>query len=281
MPNRDSMPVERSTVNAMVDAASPVGVAAMSISSYSQTPSWTTVRPPAETKRRAGAVGRPNSSVRPSAVSPRSTTANALSALRRPGRLGQGKMHPETVVATRVDERRGHADRRLVRPQLEDRLTTTFCSPTRAWESTSMWSGHRYRASITTRARTGPGSATRTVTSSGASTNESARGGRVVVRVAEVPTVDQLTVPWPPVEGERAQAPVHLDRHQAVGERHGRPGLTAARAHRPRPDGPGPPVRTAAIRNRAPRATRAAILRVGGWSRPKRITASGRASRRA
>src|SRR5580704_8260067 len=87
MPSRDSIPVERRTVSAMVCAASP----AVSISSYSHTPSWTTVRRPAVTNRLEGAVGSPNSSGRPSAVSPRVTTENALSAWECCAGSGRGR----------------------------------------------------------------------------------------------------------------------------------------------------------------------------------------------
>ena len=95
MPSRDSIPVERSSVSANVLARRPDGVASMSTSSYSSSPSWATVRPPADTKRRDGKVGSPNSSTRPSASRPRCTTAKAHSASRPLGGLGQGQVHAQ------------------------------------------------------------------------------------------------------------------------------------------------------------------------------------------
>ena len=62
-----------------------------STSSYSSRPSWTTVSPPLDTKRRDGKVGVPNSSGRPSAVRPRSTTVKAHSACEVAAGSGSGR----------------------------------------------------------------------------------------------------------------------------------------------------------------------------------------------
>ena len=77
---------------------------ATSISSYSVTPSWATLRRPAETKRWAGAVGSPNSSARPSAVRPRRDHGVGALGLGVVGRLGQRQQHAQAVVPARVHE---------------------------------------------------------------------------------------------------------------------------------------------------------------------------------
>ena len=46
------------------------------------------------------------------------TTVKALSAWEWPGRLGEGEVDPQPVVAARVDEGRGHPDHGVVGPQL-------------------------------------------------------------------------------------------------------------------------------------------------------------------
>ena len=87
------MPVDLSSVTAIAfarDSSDPTGPS-MSTSSYSRRPVCATVRPPALTKRRDGNVGRPSSSDRPSAVSPRRTTANAHSASEWSAGSGSGR----------------------------------------------------------------------------------------------------------------------------------------------------------------------------------------------
>ena len=114
MPRRDSIPVDRRTVRAIVCAASP----SMSTSSYSQTPSWATVRPPAVTNRWAGAVGSPYSSGRPSAVRPAGDDGEGALGVGVTGRLGEREVHAQTVVSARIDEGRRDPHHGFVRPQL-------------------------------------------------------------------------------------------------------------------------------------------------------------------
>ena len=88
----------------------------MSTSSYSNRPSWTTVRPPADTNRREGKVGSPNSSGRPSAVS----RARRRRRRTRPGSAAagerQGQVDPQAVVPRRVHEGGVDPHRRARRP---------------------------------------------------------------------------------------------------------------------------------------------------------------------
>ena len=109
----------------------------MSISSYSQTPSWTTVSPPAETNRRAGAVGSPTSSGRPSAVSPRSTTAKAHSA--RDTRAGSGSGRCTRSRWSRLGFTNDVVTRTTASSALSSRVVSigTDCSPTREPEPAS------------------------------------------------------------------------------------------------------------------------------------------------
>ena len=121
---------------------SPSDVGSMSTSSYSQTPSWTTVRPPAETKRPGGEVGRPNSSARPSAVSPRVDDGEGALGPRRPAGSGRGRWTRSRWSRLGFTKEVVTRTERLVGAQLEDgRRPRPVCSPTRAWEEPSTWSG--------------------------------------------------------------------------------------------------------------------------------------------
>ncbi len=133
MPSRDNMPVDRSTVRATEWAWSP----STSTSSYSQTPSWATVRRPAVTNRLEGAVGSPNSSGLPSAVSPRETTVKALSACEWAAGSGSGRWtrrrwSPLGFTKDVVTRTTGSSARSSTSVSM-----STRCSPTRACDEPS------------------------------------------------------------------------------------------------------------------------------------------------
>ena len=129
------------------------------------------------TNRAAGAVGNPNSSARPSAVRPRVTTAKALSACECAAAAGSGRwtrsrwsrLGLTKLVDTRTARSSARSSKRV--------STSTRCSPTRACEPPSTWSGQAYVAVMRALARTGPRSVTSIATASGVSTTESCRGG--------------------------------------------------------------------------------------------------------
>ena len=232
------MPVERRTVSASVRAASP----SMSTSSYSQTPSWATVRRPAVTKRRDGAVGSPNSSGRPSAVNGRVTTVKAHSARDSPAGSGSGRCtrrrwSPLGFTKVVRDPHDG-----LVRPQLDlgVDLDPVLAHP-------------RLRGAVDV---VGPGVGGRDAHPGahraplvdphgdrlGRVDEGVLPGWRVVVRVPEVAAVDQPAVPGHARRGRRCRRRVDRHRHQAVGQldrrrrlRTPRPGAPAGRAAKAAP----------------------------------------------
>ena len=97
----------------------PSAASAMSTSSYSRSPSWTTVSPPAAHEPTRGERGEAELLGRPSAVRPRSTTVKAHSACDVVAGVGQRQVDPQAVVARRIDEPSADPQRRLVGPQLE------------------------------------------------------------------------------------------------------------------------------------------------------------------
>ncbi len=214
------MPVARSSVSINAVALPPPEPppSTRSTSSYSRRPSWTTVRPPLDTNRRDGNVGVPTSSARPSATSPRSTTVKAHSACDVVGRFGQREAHPQAVVSRRVDEARAHPDRRLVGPDLErgldghlvapDPRSGRLVDPIGPGEGGGDGDGGPDRPTVAHRDPDRVGHVHHGVD----------RRRRVVVGVAVVTTVDELSEPRDAVDRERARVGVDGHRDQTVSD---------------------------------------------------------------
>ena len=263
------MPVERSTVSANVRAAAPSPSPSTSISSYSQTPSWATVRRPAVTKRLAGAVGSPNSSGLPSAVSPRSTTVKADSAREHVAGSGRGRwtrsrwspLGLTKLVVTRTTDSSARSSTSVP--------MSTRCSPTRACDEPSTWSGHTIVAVMRARARTGPLSSTRTVDRHGRRPRPSPAGAASSCR----------SRPGRRRRPAGRTRPRRPPRRSPCGRRrprrHDQPVATAPRravadaAPRPSPGAPAPPPRRPASRTRGPRRSGpgSAASTAGPWPR--------------
>jgi hypothetical protein len=169
----DSMPVARSRVRAKAWACWRL----TSISSYSTRPSWTTVRPPAWTQRRDGKVGSPVSVAPPSAVRPRSTTPKAHSAREVAAGRGRGNRARSRWSRTRLVK--AVSTRTRDSPARSSTRVVTAVS----WRTSDRSArvdepGQANRASMATRARSGPCSTTRTTIAEGDATSVSVRGGQ-------------------------------------------------------------------------------------------------------
>ena len=115
MPSRDSIPVERSTVSAIVCAAPSLDVDQLVLAD----PLVGDGQPPGrdETAAPAQWAGRIRPT-RPSAVRPRGHDRERALGVRLRAGLGERQVHAQAVVAARVDEAGRDPDGGLVRPHL-------------------------------------------------------------------------------------------------------------------------------------------------------------------
>ena len=254
------------------DARGPRAPGVMSISSYSRSPSWATVSPPACTNRRDGKVGRPTSVGPPSTVRPRSTTATrtrpvtTVPAATAAGASAAGGPGCRGCRGRPAPARGPRRPAQLDGGAHLDRLHPGAARPVDVG------------GQVVHAAQLEPGP-------EGTALHEAAAaGGRVVdqqvvvrgapvVGVAHVAAVDQLAEPGEPVDRERASGRVDLevDRPVAQPQRAGLHGL-----HLGAPSGPA-----AATRSPGTSSTRASTVTAGRLVTRTRTSWPGRCTRYA
>ena len=281
IPSLDSIPVERSSVSARAWARVLPSTSRTSTSSYSLSPSWHTVRPPARTKRRDGKVGRPYSSARPSASRPRRTVAKAHSASDSAAGIGSGRWTRSRWSRLGLTKEWRIGEHRVVGMELEAcvHVDELLAGPlprsarppgpaTGTWRCTSP----RRAPGPTRRPPPTPTRGARPPCRGGAGSSCTSRRGPRRRRAARSP----------PARPPR--------RCRRKGRRRRSRGRCSA-AHRPAPPSAAPVVlavtgcsRATGVKRSQPKpgtlATRATTRRIGGWSSRTRTGMSGRAPKR-
>ncbi len=218
MPRRDSIPVERSSVSASVRARRCDCSPSMSTSSYSSRPSWATVRPPADTKRRDGKVGSPNSSAPALGVEPSVHDGEGAFGLGAFGRdRAAGRCTRRRWSEAGVHEAGRHPHDALVGPQLDvgghldghlagARPASIAVDVVGPRVASRHGDDGAHRSPLGDRQRHAVGGVHDAV----------AGRGRVVVGVAVVPAVHQPAEPGHAVEGEGPVVAVDGHGHEPV-----------------------------------------------------------------